>query len=145
MNIHIIPPQWIYDSVSKKNLQNTADYPFQLFEGIIATTTGFDLRTYGILKSNIDERYAMQSEIELHGGVFERELVYDHTNYLIARNIQSEKYKTAVEWDSVIIVNEDWLSDSFSRGSDQSIPSLLYRTSKSPSLPELYSNDNQTG
>ena len=59
----------------------------------------------------------MQSEIELHGGIFERELVYDHTTYLIARNTQSEKYLTAVEWPNVIIVNEDWLNDSCHRGS----------------------------
>ena len=59
----------------------------------------------------------MQSEIELHGGIFERDLVYDHTTYLIARNTQSEKYLTAVEWPNVIIVNEDWLNDSCHRGS----------------------------
>lgn len=59
----------------------------------------------------------MQAEIELHGGVFERELIYDHTTYLIARNVQSEKYKTAVEWSNIIIVNEDWLEDSISGGS----------------------------
>ena len=47
----------------------------------------------------------MQSEIELHGGIFERDLVYDHTTYLIARNTQSEKYLTAVEWPNVIILN----------------------------------------
>ena len=59
----------------------------------------------------------MQTEIELHGGVFERELIYDHTTYLIARNVESEKYKTAVEWANIVIVNEDWLEDSISGGS----------------------------
>lgn len=81
------------------------------------TSTGFDLRFGYIFILRIDERYAMQTEIEMHGGIFERELVFDHTNYLITRNIHSEKYKTAVEWPNVTIVNEDWLSDSVQRGS----------------------------
>ena len=55
--------------------------------------------------------------MELHGGIFERELVYDHTDYLIVRNTMSEKYKTAIEWKKVIIVNEYWVEDSTRCGS----------------------------
>lgn len=103
--------------MDKRILQNPLDYPFKLFDGIVITSTGFDLRFKCLFVLELDERYAMQIEIELHGGVFERELVFDHTNYLITRNIHSEKYKTAVEWPQVTIVNEDWLSDSVQRGS----------------------------
>ena len=55
--------------------------------------------------------------MELHGGIFERELVYDHTDYLIVRNTMSEKYKTAIEGKKVIIVNEYWVEDSTRCGS----------------------------
>ena len=65
--------------------------------------------------------------MELHGGIFERELVYDHTDYLIVRNTMSEKYKTAIEWKKVIIVNEYWVEDS-TRTTHNRSPSCRRRT-----------------
>lgn len=124
--INIIPIKWIYDSINSGTLQDVSDYRFKLFEGIVVTTTGFDLRFAQMLKLWLEERYTIQSEVELHGGIFERELVYDHTNYLIARNTTSEKYLTAIQWKKVIIVNEYWIQDSTRCGSRHFLfPSIL--------------------
>lgn len=54
----------------------------------------------------------MQAELERHGGVFEGNMLYDHTDYLIVRNIYSEKYRIALEWGTIILVNEYWFQDS---------------------------------
>lgn len=59
---------------------------------------------------NVDERYSIQTAIVTNGGFFERQLVKDHTDYLIVRNTSSEKYRTALLW-KIITVNEYWISD----------------------------------
>ena len=87
----------------------------------------------------VDERYTIQSEVELHGGMFERELVYDHTNYLIVRNTMSEKYKTAIQWKKVIIVNEYWIQDSTRCGSGPT----LYSSTLELMNPSDYQNYTQ--
>ena len=54
----------------------------------------------------------MQSELERNGGIFEGNMLYDHTDYLIVRNINSEKYRVALEWRTITMVNEFWFRDS---------------------------------
>ena len=109
LNISIVPVQWIYDSIRDKELKALSDYSLRLFEGIVVSTTGF----------NNDERYVMQSELERNGGIFEGNMLYDHTDYLIVRNINSEKYRVALEWRTITMVNEFWFRDSIRFNSER--------------------------
>lgn len=87
----------------------------------------------------------MQAELERHGGVFEGNMLYDHTDYLIVRNIYSEKYRIALEWGTIILVNEYWFQDSVRCNSTLSLLSvfLTIRTSKPDPLPELHANPRE--
>ena len=110
----IIPSQWIHDSVEFGIPANLHAYKYSLFQGLVVTTTGFDLRILFyfplMLCLWLDERYSIQTEIDTHGGIFERQLVCNHTDYLIVRNTSSEKYRSALQWN-ITVVNEYWLRD----------------------------------
>lgn len=82
----------------------------------------------------------MQAEIERNGGVFEGNMLYDHTDYLIVRNIYSEKYRIALEWGTIILVNEYWFQDSIRCNS------LFVLLNSQPELqnPIHYQNFTQT-
>lgn len=84
----------------------------------------------------------MQAELERHGGVFEGNMLYDHTDYLIVRNIYSEKYRIALEWGTIILVNEYWFQDSV-RCNSTLVCFLTIRTSKPDPLPELHANPRE--
>lgn len=88
----------------------------------------------------------MQAELERHGGVFEGNMLYDHTDYLIVRNIYSEKYRIALEWGTIILVNEYWFQDSV-RCNSTLLPFfrlLTIRASKSDPLPKLHANPRKS-
>ena len=41
----IVPSQWVHDSVDFGISSNLQAYKYALFQGLVVTTTGFDLRT----------------------------------------------------------------------------------------------------
>ena len=84
----------------------------------------------------------MQAELERHGGVFEGNMLYDHTDYLIVRNIYSEKYRIALEWGTIILVNEYWFQDSV-RCNSTLLPSFAFTQSELQN-PIHYQNFTQT-
>lgn len=47
-----------------------------------------------------------------HGGRFEASLKKQSATHLVAAEPQGEKYKRALEWKSVAVVNESWVHDS---------------------------------
>lgn len=95
------------------------------------------------IRFSSDERYVMQAELERNGGVFEGNMLYDHTDYLIVRNIYSEKYRIALEWGNIILVNEYWFQDSVRCNSSLCFP-LTSRTSKPDPLPKLHANPRES-
>ena len=80
-------------------------------------------------------------EIDTHGGIFERQLQDNHTDYLIVRNTESEKYRSALLWN-ITVVNEYWLRDCLHYNStfkpiSANSTNHSFRTNESIQLSEL--------
>lgn len=102
-----------------KGLETIKKYRLPILKGcvcvyylIIIIINKFFFKVITISGFSSDERSNIGRLIELHGGIFSGEMSKNTCTHLITSNNSGAKFRKAVEWGNIHVVDEKWLRKS---------------------------------